>query len=235
MSKRFDELEKIIGYAFKNKDLLEQALTHSSYSNENRRMKWQSNERLEFLGDAVLELSVSNYLFEKYPEMAEGELTKLRASIVCEPTLALCSRQIGLGGQLLLSKGEENTGGRNRDSITSDAMEALIGAIYCDGGFEPARDFIDRFILQDIDKKKLFYDSKTILQEILQRDGGAEPEYEITGESGPAHDKYFTAAVKFGGKVIGEGEGHTKKAAQQAAAYHAIVSMKREGKADICI
>ena len=200
------------------------------YETETRRLKNQSNERLEFLGDAVLEVTVSDYLFEKYPDKTEGELTKLRASIVCEPTLALCSRQIKLGEWILLSKGEEHTGGRNRDSITSDAMEAVIGAIYRDGGFEPAQDYIRRFILEDIDNKKLFYDSKTILQELLQKDSGFEPEYEITGESGPDHDKHFTAVVKCDGTVIGDGEGHTKKAAQQAAAYNAILKMRQNRK-----
>ena len=139
---QLEKFEKIIGYEFKNKRLLERALTHSSYCNEIKRLKNQSNERLEFLGDAVLEVTVSDYLFEKYPEKTEGELTKLRASIVCEPTLALCSREIKLGEWILLSKGEEHTGGRNRDSITSDAMEAVIGAIYRDGGFEPAQKYI---------------------------------------------------------------------------------------------
>ena len=151
---QLEEFEKIIGYEFRNKRLLERALTHSSYCNEIKRLKNQSNERLEFLGDAVLEVTVSYYLFEKYPDKTDGELTKLRASIVCEPTLALCSRQIKLGEWILLSKGEEHTGGRNRDSITSDAMEAVIGAIYRDGGFEPAQDYIRRFILEDIDNKK---------------------------------------------------------------------------------
>ena len=225
-----EKFEKIIGYEFRNKRLLERALTHSSYCNEIKRLKNQSNERLEFLGDAVLEVTVSDYLFEKYPDKTEGELTKLRASIVCEPTLALCSRQIKLGEWILLSKGEEHTGGRNRDSITSDAMEAVIGAIYRDGGFEPAQDYIRRFILEDIDNKKLFYDSKTILQELLQKDSGFEPEYEITGESGPDHDKHFTAVVKCDGTVIGDGEGHTKKAAQQAAAYNAILKMRQNRK-----
>ena len=225
---RLDEFEKIIGYSFKDRKLLTRALTHSSYCNEIKRLKNQSNERLEFLGDAVLELTVSDYLFEKYPEKTEGELTKLRASIVCEPTLALCCKEIQLGDWILLSKGEEHTGGRNRDSITSDAMEALIGAIYRDGGIVPAKKFIYRFVLTDIDRKKLFYDSKTVLQEILQRDSGVEPEYQITGESGPDPNKHFTAIVKCGDAVIGEGEGATKKAAQQMAAYNAIKKIKQE-------
>ncbi len=226
INRDFAEFEKIIKYNFKDRGLLKRALMHSSYCNEIKRLKNQSNERLEFLGDAVLELTVSDYLFEKYPEKTEGQLTKLRASIVCEPTLALCARDICLGEWIILSKGEEQTGGRKRDSITSDAMEALIGAIYRDGGFECARKFIHSYVLNDIDNKKLFYDSKTILQELLQKDS-KEPEYEITGESGPDHDKHFTAIVKCGDRIIGTGEGHTKKAAQQAAAYNAIIIMKR--------
>ena len=225
-TERFKGLEEKIGYTFTNKRTLALAMTHSSYANEQRGRRKANNERLEFLGDAVLEVTVSDYLFEKYPEKTEGELTKLRASIVCEPTLALCSREIKLGEWILLSKGEEHTGGRNRDSITSDAMEAVIGAIYRDGGFEPAQNYIRRFILEDIDNKKLFYDSKTILQELLQKDSGVEPEYEITGENGPDHDKHFTAVVKCDGTVIGEGEGHTKKAAQQSAAYNAILKKR---------
>ena len=227
---QLEKFEKIIGYEFRNKRLLERALTHSSYCNEIKRLKNQSNERLEFLGDAVLEVTVSDYLFEKYPDKTEGELTKLRASIVCEPTLALCTREIDLGKYLYLGKGENLTGGRGRKSILSDALEAVIGAIYLDGGFEPAKAFIHRFILTDIEHKKLFYDSKTILQELLQKDSGFEPEYEITGESGPDHDKHFTAVVKCDGTVIGDGEGHTKKAAQQAAAYNAILKMRQNRK-----
>lgn len=228
MNKDLSIFEKVIDYKFKNIALLERALTHSSYCNEIKRLKNQSNERLEFLGDAVLELTVSDYLFEKYPEKPEGELTKLRASMVCEPTLALCARDISLGNWIMLSKGEEHTGGRNRDSITSDAMEAVIGAIYLDGGIECAKKYIYDFILNDIDNKKLFYDSKTLLQELLQKDSGVEPEYVIIGESGPDHDKHFVAQVICKDTVIGQGEGHTKKAAHQAAAYNAIIKMKRE-------
>ena len=227
---KLTELEQVIGYEFNEQRLLQQALTHSSFANEKHMKKLSDNERLEFLGDAVLEVVSSEFLYKEHTDLPEGDLTKLRASIVCEPTLALCSRQIKLGEWILLSKGEEHTGGRNRDSITSDAMEAVIGAIYRDGGFEPAQDYIRRFILEDIDNKKLFYDSKTILQELLQKDSGFEPEYEITGESGPDHDKHFTAVVKCDGTVIGDGEGHTKKAAQQAAAYNAILKMRQNRK-----
>ena len=151
--KKLLELEQRIGYKFENFDLLVKAMTHSSYANEHRYEKKENNERLEFLGDAVLELISSDYLFAKYPETPEGVLTKKRASMVCEPTLALCAREIPLGDYLLLGKGEDATGGRKRDSIVSDAMEALIGAIYLDGGFANAKEFIDRFILNDIENK----------------------------------------------------------------------------------
>ena len=168
MDKRLKELEKKIGYTFENHKLLERAMMHSSYTNEKHLEKYRCNERLEFLGDAVLELISSEYLFGELPRVSEGELTKTRASMVCEPSLAMCARDIDLGSYLLLGKGEEATGGRMRDSITSDAMEALIGAIYLDGGFTSAKEFIHRFILTDLEDKKLFYDSKTILQEIVQ-------------------------------------------------------------------
>ena len=163
--KELRELEKKTGYTFQDFSLFRQALTHSSYANEHKQEHFRDNERLEFLGDAVLEIISSEFLFFQYPGMPEGDLTKFRASIVCEPTLALCTKELELGKYLLLGKGEERTGGRFRDSIVSDAMEALIGAIYLDGGFASAKEFVHRFILTDIEHKKLFYDSKTILQE----------------------------------------------------------------------
>ena len=164
MNKRLRELEQKIGYKFRDFSLLERAMMHSSYTNERHLPKYQCNERLEFLGDAVLELVSSEFLFKGSPKMPEGELTKTRASMVCEPSLALCARDIDLGSYLLLGKGEEATGGRMRDSVTSDAMEALIGAVYLDGGFTSAKEFIHRFVLTDLEDKKLFYDSKTILK-----------------------------------------------------------------------
>ena len=164
----FAELEKVIGYEFRQKGLLRQALTHSSFANEKHMKKLSDNERLEFLGDAVLEVVSSEFLYRNYPKLPEGDLTKLRASIVCEPTLALCTREMDLGRYLFLGKGENQTGGRTRKSILSDALEAVIGAIYLDGGFAPAQRFIQKFILTDIEHKKLFYDSKTILQEVVQ-------------------------------------------------------------------
>ena len=221
------ELERKTGYLFRDKGMLRQAMCHSSYANEHRLGQMHDNERLEFLGDAVLEVVSSDFLYHHYPKMAEGELTKLRASIVCEPTLALCAKEIDLGSYLLLGKGEEQTGGRLRNSIISDAMEALIGAIYLDGGFVSAKNFIERFVLTDIEHKKLFYDSKTILQEIVQRDHRSdEINYVIVGEEGPDHAKVFLVEVQIGGVVEGTGRGSTKKAAEQEAAYRAIVALK---------
>lgn len=221
------KLEQISGYQFQNPELLRQALTHSSYANEKRMGKSKCNERLEFLGDAVLELISSEFLFAQNPNMPEGELTKKRASMVCEPSLAMSARDIRLQDFLLLGKGEEFTGGRERDSITSDALEAVIGAIYLDGGIEHARDFILRFVLNDLENKSLFYDSKTVLQEIVQ-DQGKIPEYVLTGCTGPDHDKHFFAEVHISGRTYGKGEGHTKKAAEQAAAYQAVLLLRKQ-------
>ena len=226
-TKDLKELEGKIGYTFKDKTLFKQALTHSSYANEHRHEGLKDNERLEFLGDAVLEIIRSEYLFYNYPDMAEGEMTKLRASIVCEPTLALCTHEISLGSYLFLGKGEERTGGRNRDSIVSDAMESVIGAIYLDGGFANAKEFVLNFILNDIEHKQLFYDSKTILQEIVQENGTQPVEYILTKEEGPDHNKNFTVEARVNGKVMGQGSGHTKKAAEQAAAYQAIRVLRK--------
>lgn len=227
MFKELTQLEAASGYSFQDKGLLKQAMTHSSYANEHRAQRMKDNERLEFLGDAVLEVISSEFLFREYPDMPEGNLTKLRASIVCEPTLALCARDLKLGEYLLLGKGEERTGGRGRDSIVSDAMEALIGAIYLDGGFANAKEFIHRFIMKDIEHKKLFYDSKTILQEIVQRDRkGEEISYQLIGEEGPDHNKKFVVDLLIGGKAEGRGRGRTKKAAEQEAAYHTIIKWK---------
>ena len=213
------EFQKRIGYQFNNLNLIRQALTHSSYANE----KHSDNERLEFLGDAVLEIVSSEFLYINYPDKPEGELTKLRASIVCEPTLALCTEPLELGKYLYLGKGEDHTGGRK--SILSDALEAVIGAIYLDGGFTNAKEFVLRFIMTDIENKQLFYDSKTILQEVVQ--GKHESlSYELVNESGPDHDKNFTVDVHIDGKKISSGTGHTKKAAEQQAAYQALLVLK---------
>ena len=222
-----EEFQRIIGYRFKNQNLLKQALTHSSYANERHMKKLSDNERLEFLGDAVLELSSSEFLYENYPNLPEGELTKLRASIVCEPTLALCAQPLKLGDYILLGKGEDQTGGRKRKSIVSDALEAVIGAIYLDSGFATAKEFVFKFIMTDIESKHLFYDSKTILQELMQGKHLAYS-YELVSESGPDHDKNFTVEVHVEGETISRGNGHTKKAAEQEAAYKALLKLKPE-------
>lgn len=224
------KFEGVIGYSFTNKKTLMQALTHSSYSNERRFDKLKNNERLEFLGDAVLELVSSEFIFMDHKEMQEGELTRLRASMVCEPTLALCAREIQLGNYLLLGKGEAATGGRERDSILSDAMEAVIGAIFLDGGFTNAKEFIHKFILNDIEHKKLFFDSKTILQEIIQSESKEPLVYELVSEEGPDHNKKFTVVAKLGEEELANGEGRTKKAAEQNAAYKAILRLKENGR-----
>lgn len=219
-------LQERIGYSFQNIILLEQAVSHSSYINEHRRIRHTDNERLEFLGDAVLELTTSDYLYHEYPQMPEGEMTKLRASLVCEPTLAMCARALSLPEHLLLGKGEELTGGRGRDSVVSDALEAVIGAIYLDGGFEKAKTFVRRFILNDIENKKLFFDSKTYLQEIAQvQYKNEEIRYELIREEGPDHAKLFVMQVKIGDRMLGEGTGSTKKGAEQEAAYNALLTL----------
>ena len=228
MNRHLQELERTICYQFKEHGLFVQALTHSSYANEHRWNHSRCNERLEFLGDAVLEIVTSDFLYHKYEDLPEGDLTKIRASIVCEPTLAYCAGDISLGEYLLLGKGEEATGGRSRNSVVSDAMEALIGAIYLDGGFANAKEFIHRFILNDIEHKQLFYDSKTILQEMVQSRSSEGLSYEILREEGPDHNKSFEVCARIGGAEIGRGTGRTKKAAEQVAAYNGILKLKAE-------
>ena len=217
-----------INYQFKDINLLKNALTHSSYANEKTIKKYKDNERLEFLGDAVLELTSSDYIYKNYSNMNEGQMTRLRASIVCEPTLAICARAIGIDNFIMLGKGEELTGGRKRDSIVSDACEAVIGAIYLDGGFANAKEFVNKFILNDLDNKKLFFDSKTILQEVIQG-LGKEVDYEFIGEEGPEHNKQFVVAAVVDGLFNIKGTGHTKKSASQNAAYAALIELKNKG------
>lgn len=227
MSDKIEQFEQKIGYHFKEKGLLRQALTHSSYANEKHMKKFSDNERLEFLGDAVLEIVSSEFLYHNYPNLAEGELTKLRASLVCEPTLAFCTKELSLGDYLFLGKGEDLTGGRKRKSILSDALEAVIGAMYLDGGFDEAKQFILRFILTDIEHKQLFYDSKTILQELVQAEYDEDLSYRLLAEEGPDHDKQFTVEARIGIKAISQGKGHTKKAAEQEAAYEALRKLRK--------
>lgn len=221
-------LERIIQYKFKDFKLLEQAMMHRSYTNEKHLKKHKSNERLEFLGDAVLELVTSEFLFSRDRDMLEGHLTKLRASFVCEPTLAACAREIDLGSYLSLGKGEDASGGRERESLISDALEAVIGALYIDGGFAIAKEFIMKFILNDIEKKVIFNDSKTILQERVQGVGGGEIEYRLVGEEGPDHQKKFIVEVYIGDTCYGTGEGSSKKAAEQKAASGAMLKIAEE-------
>lgn len=217
------ELEKAIGYRFRRRAYLEEALTHSSYVNG----KHNSNERLEFLGDSVLSVVVSKYLFESL-DVPEGKLTKIRAKLVCEDSLYEFAKRIDLGARIRLGKGEENTGGRDRRSILADAFEALIAAIYLDGGLEEARTFIMRFIpsIEEIKNGRLaFGDYKTVLQEIIQQNPEERIEYEITGEHGAAHERVFTANVLLNGQTIGTGSGKSKKEAEQAAAKEAVSLM----------
>lgn len=227
MNGHLKELEERIDYQFKNQNLFSQALTHSSYANERHWDKKRCNERLEFLGDSVLEVVSSEFLFLNHPDMPEGEMTKLRASLVCEPALAYCAEAISLGDYLILGKGEDMTGGRKRPSVVSDAMEAVIGAIYLDGGLANAKEFIHRFILNDIEHKQLFYDSKTILQEIVQAEFKDPLTYELIKEEGPDHNKTFEVCAKIGSHEIGRGAGRTKKAAEQLAAYRGICQLKK--------
>lgn len=226
MNRDLRELEQKIGYEFGNKQLFRQAMIHSSYANEHRLDKLECNERLEFLGDAVLEVVSSDFLYHRFPQSPEGQLTKTRASMVCEPALAFCAGELKLGEFLLLGKGEEATGGRNRNSIVSDAMEALIGAIYLDGGFANAKEFIHNFILNDMEHKQLFYDSKTILQEMVQSMGEGALSYELLKEEGPDHNKTFEVCARIGERIVGYGEGRTKKAAEALAAYRVILKLK---------
>ena len=221
------ELEKKIGYNFKDKSLLNVALTHSSYANEHKSKHIKYNERLEFLGDAVLSIVVSDYIFKHCPELPEGELTMLRASLVCEKSLFEFAKIIDLGKYLVLSKGERNNGGAERPSILSDAFEALIAAIYIDGGIEPAKKHILNFVVPSIknSKKKSVRDYKTTLQEIIQKNPGERLEYVLVSESGPDHDKHFVVEVHLNSNIIGKGGGRSKKEAEQQAAREALELM----------
>lgn len=217
------KFEDTINYTFKNKSYILEALTHSSYSNENKNYKF--NERLEFLGDSVLSIVISDYLFKKENELPEGELTKLRANIVCEESLSEVAAQINLGEFLLLGKGEEATGGRERISILADALEAVIAAIYLDGGLEEAKRFIFEYMEQIIEnsiKGKIFRDYKTYLQEILQSKGEQNIWYKLIEEKGPDHNKRFVMEVGVNDEVLGVGEGKSKKDAEQVAAKSAL-------------
>ena len=221
------DLEAAIGYKFQNISLLQNALTHSSYANERWHNSLRSNERLEFLGDAILDMVAAEYLYLNFKDRPEGELTRMRADMVCEQTLAKVAVQIGLGDHLLLGHGEEQGGGRTRSSILADAVESVIAACYLDGGIGAAGDLISRFILTEVPVTRMHNaDYKTELQELVQQKRNQNLSYELVGESGPDHDKHFQVQVLLNGKVIGVGSGSSKKRAEQDSARAAIEALR---------
>lgn len=221
-------LEERLGYQFKNQSLLENAMTHSSYANEHRDAGLASNERLEFLGDSVLGMVVADHLFREHPQMPEGELTRTRAALVCEGSLFEVARSLELGRYLRLGKGEDAGGGRERPSILADATEALLAAVYLDGGIAQARRLIRVLILGNEEEMSASRDYKTALQELVQRESGQRLTYRLVGEEGPDHAKRFTVEVQLNGTAVGTGEGRTKKAAEQSAAKAAIGKLKEK-------
>ena len=225
MDFKFQEIESKLNYSFKEKNYLLRALTHSSYSNENQKEKLKNNERLEFLGDSVLGLIISEYLFSHYSNLEEGQLTKIRAKIVCEASLGEASRNLKLGEYMLFGRGEELTGGRERTSILSDAFEALIAAIFLDGGMASARNFVLKSleaVIEDAVQGKLFIDYKTRLQEVIQVQKGNRIKYDIVKEEGPDHAKIFYTEVRLNDMIIGVGSGHSKKESEQEAAKEGL-------------
>ena len=220
------DLEDAIGYRFKNISLLQNALTHSSYANERWHNSLKSNERLEFLGDSILGMVVAEYLYGNFPDRPEGELTRMRADMVCEKSLAAVAARINLGQHLMLGNGEEQSGGRSRDSILADAVESVIAASFLDGGMDAAKQFIQKFILTEVPVKKLHNaDYKTALQELVQQKKNQTLSYVLVGESGPDHDKRFQVEVSLNGRVIGVGSGSSKKRAEQMAAQVALENL----------
>ena len=220
------DLEAAIGYRFKNITLLQNALTHSSYANERWHNSLKSNERLEFLGDSILGMVVAEHLYRNFPDRPEGELTRMRADMVCENSLSAVAEKLKLGEHLLLGHGEERLGGRSRASILADAVESLIAACFLDGGMEAARRIIDRFVLSEVPVKQLHNaDYKTMLQELVQQKKNQTIVYALAGESGPDHDKHFLVEVQLNGQVVGQGSGSSKKRAEQAAAQAAIAAL----------
>ncbi|MGM9924164.1 MAG: ribonuclease III [Bacillus sp. (in: firmicutes)] len=225
---KFEQFQNETGFHFTNERLLKQAFTHSSYVNEHRRKPYEDNERLEFLGDAVLELTVSQYLYKKYPLMSEGELTKLRAAIVCEPSLVRFANALSFGKLVLLGKGEELTGGRERPALLADVFEAFIGALYLDQGMDVVYKFLQITVFPKIDEGAFSHvmDFKSQLQELVQRDGAGVIEYRIHQEKGPAHNKEFVSKVALNGEIMGTGMGRSKKEAEQNAAQQALTNLK---------
>ena len=221
-----EKLEEKLGYTFQNRALLENALTHSSYANENRHTGAQSNERLEFLGDSVLGMVTADYLYRVHPDLPEGDLTRTRAALVCEGSLVEVAQQLNLGSYLKLGKGEAAGGGRERPSIVADAVEAVLAAVYLDGGIGSARKIIQRFILDREEEKSGSRDYKTALQELVQRESGQVLAYRLVGSTGPDHAKRFQVEVELNGAPVGAGEGRSKKEAEQMAARAAISRLK---------
>jgi len=225
-------LEDVFKYTYNDRNHLILAMTHSSYANENKHEQLNSNERLEFLGDAVLNIIISDFIYKNHTSLSEGELTKARASIVCEPSLAKCANTLELGKYLMLGKGEEYTGGRTRASILSDAFEAIIGSIYIDGGMEKAREFV-LFMMKETITSSIngasFIDYKTQLQEVVQKISDQKIQYEIVEEKGPDHNKLFAIQVKVSDRVMGAGEGKSKKEAEQNAASVALLKLQGKG------
>ena len=226
-----EKLEERLGYTFQNRRLLENALTHSSYANENKAKGESSNERLEFLGDSVLGMVTADYLYRTHPDLPEGDLTRVRAALVCEESLVEVAGQLELGQYLKLGRGEDAGGGRQRPSIQADAVEAVIAAVYLDGGIGSARKLITRFILTNNRREQegVIRDFKTALQELVQRESGQVLTYHLLGESGPDHAKVFSVAVELNGKPLGAGEGRSKKEAEQAAAKAAVEKLTEQG------
>ena len=221
------DLEMAIGYRFKNITLLQNALTHSSYANEFWHDSLKSNERLEFVGDSILGMVVAEHLYRNFPDRPEGDLTRMRADMVCERSLAQIANQLDLGRHLLLGHGEEQGGGRRRASILADAVESVIAACFLDGGMEPARKFVETFVLCNVPVSRLHnVDHKTALQELVQKKKNQVLSYELTGEEGPDHNKCFRVSVSLNGKVIGKGTGSSKKRAEQDAARAALEGLQ---------
>jgi ribonuclease III len=228
----FEQLQNELNVSFNNKNLLYQAFTHSSYVNEHRRKLFTDNERLEFLGDAVLELSVSKFLFEKYPQMSEGELTKLRASIVCEPSLVIFANELEFGRYVLLGKGEELTGGRERPALLADVFESFVGALYLDQGLERVVAFLEKVVFPKVELGAFSHvmDFKSQLQEMVQQSNNGVLHYEIVDEKGPAHNRTFVSRVLLNDQELGVGRGKSKKEAEQQAAQSAMQMLKQQAQ-----
>jgi ribonuclease-3 len=226
---QFKEFQSRLGFEFQDSNLLKQAFTHSSYVNEHRKKPYEDNERLEFLGDAVLELTVSQFLYKKYPLMSEGELTKLRAAVVCEPSLVFFANELFFGQLVLLGKGEELTGGRARPALLADVFEAFIGALYLDKGIDVVIEFLEKIVFPKINAGAFSHvmDYKSQLQELVQRDGTGMIEYKVLHEKGPAHNREFVSRVSLSGDELGTGTGRSKKEAEQHAAQMALEKLKK--------